>query len=434
MKPFIQGGIVCLLSLLLFFLLQKSSFIQTSPKHFVIVICSYNNKDWYIYNLNSVFSQTYPHYRVIYIDDCSPDNTHELVKEYLTTRNLEHVVTLIKNDQREGAMFNHYQAIQLCKDNEIIVCLDGDDWFAQDDVLEYLSNIYADESIWLTYGQFCNWPTGERGWCEEIPQHIIDSHSFREFGFVSVQLRTYYAWLAKQVKLEDLISEHSTNCSFFPIACDVALMFPMLEMAAHHFKFITKILCQRNVATPINDFKMNPELQINTMNFIAAKKSYCPLTRPLFKHQRSSYKEIACSINKDELIYLLRTTPSDYIVSHQHNHALASKKIEEGMQALHKTDAAFCAIIAKNELSQLSPYILKLPLNLETDIYAFKLNSSVIKNIAPQVIIYPKELVTTACDSGSYENESTLLTKISQHLLLKNDHYNEKIGLIMTDF
>ena len=39
-------------------------------KHFVFIIASYNNKQWYKPNLDSVFSQKYKNYHVIYTDDC----------------------------------------------------------------------------------------------------------------------------------------------------------------------------------------------------------------------------------------------------------------------------------------------------------------------------------------------------------------------------
>jgi len=200
-----------------------------TDKQFVIIVASYNNQEWYRYNLNSIFAQTYKNYRVIYIDDCSPDGTGKLVQDYIESRKMADKVTLIKNESRKGALANHYTAIHMCKNNEIIVCLDGDDWFAHDNVLEYLNNVYQNSSIWLTYSQFCNWPSGELGWSEEIPQNIIKENKFREFGFVSPQLRTYYAWLAKLVKKSDLQTFNGTSWDFFPIAGDVALMFPMLE-------------------------------------------------------------------------------------------------------------------------------------------------------------------------------------------------------------
>lgn len=249
-----------------------------SHKKFVVLITSYNNRDWYRYNLNSVFAQTYPYYRVIYVDDCSPDGTGELVQEYIQSRQKTDKVTLIKNAQRRGSLANHYTAIHMCQDDEIIVCLDGDDWFADDYVLEYINGMYKDESVWITYGQFCNWPTGQMGWSEEIPQQVVERNAFREYGFVAAQVKTFYAWLAKKIKREDLlVLKDDGTYDFFPIASDVAIMFPMLEMAGRHSLFNPKVLCQRNVATPINDFKVNPELQIQTTKFIASKKPYSPL-------------------------------------------------------------------------------------------------------------------------------------------------------------
>ncbi len=263
---------ISLILLIIFVFLYKQI---SGPKKFVIVIASYNNSKWYKYNLNSVFSQTYPNYRIIYIDDCSPDHTYNLVKKYVEDKNFFDKIILIQNQKRVGALANHYKAIEMCDNNEIIVCLDGDDWFANDDVLEYLAKVYNDPSIWLTYSQFRNWPSGQLGWSEDIPKEVIEKNEFRKFGFISPQLRTYYAWLAKLVKLEDLKWEKTND--FFPVAGDVALMFPMLEMAGKHFKFIPRVLCQRNVATQINDFKINPDLQILITEHIASKKPYLPL-------------------------------------------------------------------------------------------------------------------------------------------------------------
>lgn len=256
------------------YILYSVSKKNINNNRFAIVIPSYKNSDWYKFNLNSVFAQSYPHYRVIYIDDCSPDGTYTLVKTYIESLGKTEKVTLIKNEKRQGPLANHFKAIHMCRDNEIIVCLDGDDWFANDDVLEYLNFVYQDPNVWLTYGQFCNWPTGELGWCEAIPPEIVQKNKFREFGYVSVQLRTYYAWLAKLVKKEDLQTKEG---NFFPVAGDVALMFPMHEMAGKHFKFISRILVQRNVATPINEFKVSPELQIKTVAYISRKQPYNPL-------------------------------------------------------------------------------------------------------------------------------------------------------------
>jgi hypothetical protein len=60
-------------------LIASSCFTQAwgTPleKNLTVIISSYNNKDWYRYNLDSVITQKYSNYQVLYIDDCSPDGT-----------------------------------------------------------------------------------------------------------------------------------------------------------------------------------------------------------------------------------------------------------------------------------------------------------------------------------------------------------------------
>jgi len=57
---------------------------NTNEKPIVLIVASYNNTQWYKWNLDSIFNQKYKNYHVIYIDDCSKDDTYELVKNYIT--------------------------------------------------------------------------------------------------------------------------------------------------------------------------------------------------------------------------------------------------------------------------------------------------------------------------------------------------------------
>lgn len=241
-----------------------------SDSFFVIIIPSYNNKDWYKQNLNSVFNQTYKNYRVIYIDDHSPDNTGNLVEDYLKKIDPKNKVNLIKNRERKLALYNIYDSIHSCEPTEIILCLDGDDWLAHDNVLMNLNNIYKDKNIWLTYGQYLDYPSNILGGCRALPQEIINNNLFRQYDWVTSHLRTFYAGLFHKIKKEDLLYEGR----FFPMAWDLAFMYPMLEMAGQHIKFIPEILYIYNCATPINDNKVNKELQCHLFNIIRSKKSY----------------------------------------------------------------------------------------------------------------------------------------------------------------
>ena len=241
---------------------------------FVIVVPSYNNIDWFHKNINSIIKQKYPNMRTIYIDDCSPDGTGPAVQKFVKKKKLKNF-TFIQNTTRVGALANHYKSLQLCNDTDIVVHLDGDDWFAHSQVLKRINHEYTTKNVWLTYGQFRNWPTKKIGWCKEIPQEIINKNQFREFGFCSAQLRTFYAWLGKKIHINDL---YDSNENFYTVAGDTALMFPMLERSASKFAFINDVLYIRNIKTPINDYKIHQKEQERITRKIRKKKKYQPCT------------------------------------------------------------------------------------------------------------------------------------------------------------
>jgi glycosyltransferase involved in cell wall biosynthesis len=243
----------------------------------VIVTASYNNSKWYQWNLDSVFNQQYDNWRLIYVDDCSPDGTCELVQAYVKEKRLEHRVTLIRNTIRRKALANLYYAIWSCHDREIVIILDGDDRLAHDQVFSYLNAMYADPAVWLTYGQFREHPSGVPGFCEPMPDWVVQKNMFRKYPIAPSHLRTFYAGLFKQIKTEDLFY----NSDFFPMTYDLAMMFPMIEMAREgHFRFIPEVLLDYNTANPINDHKVSKELQQKCDAVIRSRKPYDPIVIP----------------------------------------------------------------------------------------------------------------------------------------------------------
>ena len=241
-----------------------------STLSFVIVIPSYNNAEWYKRNLDSVFAQSYKNFTVIYLDDCSPDGTGKLVKQYVQEKNMQHVVTVIENSERVGALANIYRAGQACSDEKIIITLDGDDLLAHENVLALLNIVYQDPKVWITYGCDIRWPSFERTSCTELPAHVPESGNFRLHPFSTGPTRTFYAWLFKKVQQEDL----TYNGTFFDVCSDQAIMFPMLEMAGNRIKFIPDVTYIYNVAGLIHDFKLKADLQKNMCDVIVARRPY----------------------------------------------------------------------------------------------------------------------------------------------------------------
>ncbi|MBS0605194.1 MAG: glycosyltransferase family 2 protein [Verrucomicrobia bacterium] len=256
------------------FFLTTAAFSE--EKAFVIVIPSYNNKDWYQPNLDSVLRQNYENYRVIYLDDNSPDGTGGLVADYLLEKDAEHRVTLIQNKQRVGALANIYSAVWMCDPSEIVVTLDGDDWFYGENVLQILSNAYSDPNVWMTYGQYDSYPSGAGFGARELPWWVIADRCYRSYDWVTTHLRTFYAGLFQKINREDLLYDGK----FFSVTWDLAFMFPMLEMSATHSRYIPYQLYVYNVATPLNDNKLHRDLQRHLENVIRAKDRYDPIESP----------------------------------------------------------------------------------------------------------------------------------------------------------
>lgn len=234
---------------------------------FVVIIPSYQNKQWCEKTLSSVLSQKYNNFRVIYCDDRSTDGTANEVARVLSKIDKDNKVKFIKNIKRQYAVHNIYDMVHSCDDDEIIVMLDGDDWLANPNVLDRLNEEY-NKDVWITYGQYiCE---GQIGCSREIPKSVIDSNSFRRYPWCSSHLRTFYAWLYKKIRVEDLMH----NGKWLEMTGDLAAMFPMLEMAGPRQAFIPDILYEYNYSSPINDGKVNRNLQIELERKIRAMPPY----------------------------------------------------------------------------------------------------------------------------------------------------------------
>ena len=273
---------------------------SAKEKLIVVVVPSYNNAAWYERNLASIFMQDYCNYYVIYIDDCSTDGTYELVKQYIKQRDQEHRVVLLRNEKNQGHLYNHLQALHMIEEHAIIVNIDGDDWlrldeYARDDIFQMINRIYDDPNVWLTYGSYYRYPYGNVGTCKLFPEEVIRNATYRGFEWVSAHLRTYYAWLFKQVNEEDLLycgNNPAYEGKFWPAAADLSFMFPMLEMADGRIFYVEDVIYAYNRANPLNlcEGERLP-VQNHCAQLVRAKQKYEPLDDAIFWHYMSNHRE-----------------------------------------------------------------------------------------------------------------------------------------------
>ncbi|MFI5333336.1 MAG: glycosyltransferase family 2 protein [Candidatus Babeliales bacterium] len=227
--------------------------IQAEERPIVVIIPSYNNQKWCDKNVRSALNQKYSNFRIIYIDDCSTDNTANMVRMLKRKLDSNNRLVLLCNEKRCGALANIYKAVHdYCAPGEIVCTLDGDDWCKDDQVLATVNEAYANPNVWMTYGQFEGFPGKINGFCREFPSFIVEHNAFRDFDWVSSHLRTFYAGLFQKIRLQDLVDKGE----FFDVTWDLGFMYPMLEMARERHKLIPRVLYVYNVDNPQSDFRI----------------------------------------------------------------------------------------------------------------------------------------------------------------------------------
>lgn len=86
-----------------------------------IIMPSYNTGKYIGQSIESVLRQTYTNWELLIVDDCSCDNTDEVVKSYSDSR-----IKYFKNDKNSGAAVSRNRALREAK-GKWIAFLDSDD-------------------------------------------------------------------------------------------------------------------------------------------------------------------------------------------------------------------------------------------------------------------------------------------------------------------
>lgn len=92
-----------------------------------IIMPSYNTAKYIAESINSVLAQTYTNWELLIVDDCSTDNTDEIVQPFLSDERIKY----FKNEKNSGAAVSRNKALREAK-GKWIAFLDSDDlWFPE---------------------------------------------------------------------------------------------------------------------------------------------------------------------------------------------------------------------------------------------------------------------------------------------------------------
>jgi len=250
---------------------------MASDTHFKIIVPMYNCETLAIKCIDSILNQQYSNWHLIICIEPSDDNTFNVVVDYLIKLN-DKRISLIKNDVRKGVPRNHKDCIRAsCPNNDdVIILVDGDDCLHGTDVFSYLDKVYRNDFIWITWGSYKFDHCDKKG-LAAVREPVNDPHRGKRWWRYS-HLKTFRFFLFKGIEDKDLRDE--TTGEYYTVAGDMALMFPMIEMAGpDHSKYIDKILYVYNQSTPFNDEKIYYPLCKKCDLEIRNKKRYSVRTK-----------------------------------------------------------------------------------------------------------------------------------------------------------
>ena len=243
---------------------------EPEDTRFKIIIPVYNSENWISRTIESVQDQKYRNYECYISDDMSTDNTFQVAQSVTK----EDKFSVTKCLSKKYALKNIYDTILESNPSpeDVIVVLDGDDWFPNCNVLSQLNHYYKDSDCLMTYGSFVRFPDAEIG--EEASQYsqaVIDNNTFREDQWRASHLKTFKFSLWDKVKKDDLLKKDG---EFYEISYDQVMMLPMLEMAGSRSKYVPEVTYVYNITIPNAVNKTKAQKQHEYMLEIRKKPKY----------------------------------------------------------------------------------------------------------------------------------------------------------------
>ena len=243
---------------------------ESESTKFKIIIPVYNSENWIARTIESVKDQKYKNYECYISDDISTDLTFGSAQEAASGDKFK----VSRCTEKKYALKNIYDSILEANPDpdDVILILDGDDWFPNCNVLSHLNHHYQNTDCLMTYGSFVRFPDAEVGpEASEYPQDIIDNNMFREDQWRASHLKTFKFSLWDKIKKEDIINKEG---NFYEISYDQVIMLPMLEMAGSKSKYIPEVTYVYNVDNPNAVNKTKAQKQYEYMLEIRNKTKY----------------------------------------------------------------------------------------------------------------------------------------------------------------
>jgi glycosyltransferase involved in cell wall biosynthesis/predicted SAM-dependent methyltransferase len=163
---------------------------QRDKPKFSIVMANYNNSRYINQAIESVLSQTFRDWGLIIVDDCSTDDSVDIIKRYLT----DDRICLIRHDTNKGYIAALKTAIAAVN-SELFGILDSDDCLMAHAVETMYQHHINSPDCGLIYSQFMycdeDLRPKQRGYCQAIPTGKTNLDVDTVSHFKTFKLRDY---------------------------------------------------------------------------------------------------------------------------------------------------------------------------------------------------------------------------------------------------
>jgi glycosyltransferase involved in cell wall biosynthesis len=245
----------------------EENYLPRKVEQKIVIISPTYNSERYINNcIESVVSQDYDNYEMIVIDDASTDNTYNIAKQWESDK-----IKVIRNEENKGAVRNQIESIRkYCKEDDIVMFLDGDDSFINDnEILHYYNNLY-DGTTEFTYGSCYSMVDRIPLIAQNYPEEIKQKKEYRKYKFnwnmPYTHLRTFKAGLLNDIDDSNFQDE---NKNWYKAGGDGSIFYSLIEQAdPDKVKVVSDILYNYNDINPLNDYKINGDEQTKNANRI----------------------------------------------------------------------------------------------------------------------------------------------------------------------
>lgn len=127
---------------------------KIAKKHFFpkvsAIVPNYNHGRYLAQRLDSILAQTYPNIEITVLDDCSKDDSRDVIDQYAAR--YPDRITKVYNETNSGGVFNQWRKGVSGVDGEIVWICESDD-FCDAEFVEKLVPYFADDSVQMAFGR-----------------------------------------------------------------------------------------------------------------------------------------------------------------------------------------------------------------------------------------------------------------------------------------